>query len=149
MPTVTGTLIALDRERVSLAAGHQVLSLATLGEPVPASLRLGDEVAGWRRGVHVRELRLARVRTDTGRVDAGPDEDTIRTGLRTWDLHAGGWLAPRPGGPGLRVCHDGRLALWIADAEGDVWLPPAAARDCDDSVKGPGLLRHTRLMLRR
>lgn len=150
MATVTGTLLSLDTDRVALANGPHVLSLSTLGEPVPASLRTGDEVAGWRQGPGVRELRLARIRTDIGAVEAGPDAAHIRldTGLRTWSLHARGWPLPPPGALRLKICHDGHLALWIADGEGDVWLPPSP-RDCDDSVKGARPFRHTASMLRR
>jgi hypothetical protein len=96
MATVRGVLVRLDGDGVSLALGHEVLALQTC-EDVPPSLRPGDEVAGWREGRRILELRLARIRTDRGAVTAGPAAGCLRldTGLRVWELLAPDW--PDPG----------------------------------------------------
>lgn len=144
MATVRGVLLGRETGRIALATATDVLSLSTADDPVPASIRAGDEVAGWRQGALVREIRLARIRTDAGLVEPGPGGDGIRldTGQRVWELRVPDWPEPFSGAMRLRVCHDGHLALWMADGDGEVWLPPAR-RDCDDCVKRPGLLRHT------
>ena len=127
MATVTGTLLRLDGDAVTLASGAAVLALRAEGGPAPVNLRAGDEVAGWRQGSCLREIRLARIRTDAGRVGDSPLAGSVRldTGQRVWDLVAWPGVADGPGY--LRVCHDGRLVLWAADAAGEVRLPPGPA----------------------
>ncbi|HVB10601.1 MAG TPA: hypothetical protein VNM16_09585 [Bacillota bacterium] len=127
MATVRGILLRVDAEGVSLATGGDVLALRTDGAQLPPSLRSGDEVAGWREGLRLREVRLARIRTDLGDVCTGLEAGRIQldTGGRVWDLRAEAWPgAAGEDGARLRVCHDGFLALWAADSVGEVWIPP-------------------------
>lgn len=127
MATVWGVLLGRETGRIALATETDVLSLATTDDPVPASIRAGDEVAGWRHGAAVREIRLARIRTDAGLAGDGaaPGQIRLDTGARLWDLLAWPGMADGPGY--LRVCHDGHLVLWAQDADGQVRLPPPPA----------------------
>lgn len=126
MATVRGVLLGRETGRIALATETGVLSLSTTDDPLPKSIRAGDEVAGWRHGAAVREIRLARIRTDAGMAGDGaaPGQIRLDTGARLWELLAWPGVADGPGY--LRVCHDGHLVLWAQDADGEVRLPPPA-----------------------
>jgi hypothetical protein len=126
---VEGVLLRVAGDLVSLATPGDVLALAA--DPADlGSLRVGDEVAGWREGGRLRLLRLARLRVEWGEATAaGGGAFRLRTPARTWHL-----AAPLPAAGWLRVCHDGVSALWAADAAGAVWLPPDTTRRATTST---------------
>lgn len=123
MAVIHGVLVSSDPQGISLAAGSGVITLLPAA-PLPGSLRPGDEVAGWRRGPLLHDVRLARLRTDWGWVaPAGGEDVRLLTAAREWRLAA----PTLPGHGRLRICHDGVSALWATDGSGGVWLPPEPA----------------------